>query len=170
MIREKFEEIASQLGCKYEYSEKRHVSLISRNIPASYHQMTLEYKTVKIEVLYEFGGQNLAWVKSSIKTNKNLPNFTVNTKSQIKRLFSKDKHPFIVKSDDTLFKAFILKTLETTSYNEIANKTTFEPKLSGNKIEGYYKINTNFYIGFDNKEQSILPSINLHKSIIDKIM
>jgi len=170
MIKEKFEEIAEQLGCDYNYSEERHVSLVSGNIPISYHSLTLTYKTVKIELQYEFGGQNLASVKSAIETDKKVPDFKVKTRSQIKRLFSRNKSPFIVQSKDDLFDVFILNVLDDAGYNEIATKTTFDPELSGVNTADHYKLSTNFYLGFDDKENSILPSINLYKRIIDKIL
>lgn len=170
MIRETFEEIAAQLNCKYDYSETRSVSLVLRNIPTTYHRITLEYKTVNIELLFEFGSQNHGWVKSSITTDKNLAGFTVETRSQIQRLFSNDKKPFIVKSDDPILESFILNALEESSYNEIALKTTFEPKISGTKESKQFMVKTDFYIGFADNEKAIIPSINLHKRIIDKIL
>ena len=170
MIRETFEEVAAQLNCKYDYSETRSVSLVLRNIPTTYHRIALEYKTVNIELLFEFGSQNHGWVKSSITTDKNLAGFTVETRSQIQRLFSKDKKPFIVKSDDPILESFILNALEESKYNEIALKTTFEPKISGTKESKQFMVKTNFYIGFADNEKAIIPSINLHKIIIDKIL
>jgi hypothetical protein len=170
MIREKFEEIANQLNCKYEYSEKRLVSLISRNIPTSWHHITLEYNKVIINLVYEFGGDNLAEIKSSIKTVNNIPNFNVTTKNQIQRLFSKDKRPFRIETSDPLFESKIMNFLDSSKYNEIAQKTTFEPEISGVKKEGEYIICTSFYVGFKDKELSVLPSINLHKMFIDKIL
>ena len=88
MIREKFEEAANQLGCKYQYYEKRLVSLTSRNIPTSYHNIALEYNSVIINLIYEFGNHHLGKVNTVIKTNREDPNFSVTTKSQIHSPFT----------------------------------------------------------------------------------
>lgn len=170
MIKTKFEEISKLLDCNYDYKEERHLSLLSRNIPISFHKINLEYNSIKIELLYEFGENNLALINSRIQTNKNLPSFIVNTRTQFQRLFSKEKNPFTVKSTDPLFESFIMNALEECSYNEIAMNTTFEPEIKGEYNENYYYITTKFYLGFKDKEESILPSINLYKKIIDKIL
>ena len=170
MIRAKFEEVANQLGCKYEYSEKGHVSFISRNIPASYHTLTLEYNSVTIKLVYELGSQNLGKVKSVIETSKNIVNFSVTTKSQIQRLFSKDKEPFKIESKDPIFESKIRTFLKSSIYHDMVNRTTFDPEICGVKSEGKYTIYTNFYLGFEDKELSIIPSIDVHKKIIDEIL
>ena len=45
----------------------------------------------------------------------------------------------------------------------------FEPEIKGSMKGDEYILTTKFYLGFDDKEMSILPSINLHKMVIDKI-
>ncbi len=170
MIRAKFQEVANQLDCKYEYSEKGHVSIISRDIPVSFHKLTILYKSVTINLVYEFGGQNLGKVETIIDTNKKIHNFSVQTKSQIQRLFSKEKHVFKVEAKDHIFESEIKEILYSSKYNDIVIKTTFEPEIAGLKQEGQYTISTGFYLGFEDKELSIIPSIDLHKRIIDVVI
>lgn len=167
MIKEKFEEIAAQLGCHYDYEEEFIKSLGGSNIPISHHRMTIEYKSVLIKLIYEFGNTNLAEVKCTIETRKNLPLLSLSTKSQMKRLFSKNKSPFIVKCKDPMFESYVRSTLDLSYYHSLARETSFEPELNGVKEQGNYNLTTIFYLGFDNKEMSILPSIDLHKKIID---
>jgi hypothetical protein len=170
MIQENFEEIAIQLNGEYKYSEKRSVSAVSRNFPTSYHSLIVEYNSVSINLLYEFGTDHLAKIKSIIRTDKNLPDFSLTTKSHIKRLFSRDKGPFKIETSEPEFESILLDFLESSKYNELANKTTFEPEMKGLKSGAEYIVTTTFYLGFNDKELSIIPSINLHKMIIDEIL
>lgn len=169
MIQKKFKEIASQINCEYVFSQEHLQSIGGSNIPIDSHNLTVEHNSVVIKLTYEFGNTSLGEITSNIETTKELPNITVVTKSQIKRLFSKNKSPFVVKTDDSGFKTFFMNSLESSNYNQIAKKTVFEPEIKGSMKGDEYILTTKFYLGFDDKEMSILPSINLHKMVIDKI-
>jgi hypothetical protein len=169
MIRKKFKEIASHINCEYVFSQEYFKSIGGSNIPVDSHNLTVNHNSAVIKLTYEFGNTSIGEITSIIETMKELPNITVVTKSQIKRLFSKNKSPFVVKTDDSGFKTFFIDALESCNYNQIAKKTVFEPEIKGFMKGDEYIIRTKFYLGFDDKEMSILPSINLHKKVIDKI-
>jgi hypothetical protein len=167
MIKEAFENIASVVDGTYEYSEFRHVSLTSRDIPISFHRLSVIHENIPIDLIFEFGGHSMAKITSSVTVNEKTPSFTVTTRSQIRRLFSKDKHPFTVKSEDQNLKSTIYQFLSVSKYKEIAQKTTFEPQIRGEMEDGIYTIKTSFYLGFDDKEKAIIPSLDLHKNFIE---
>ncbi|XOV68718.1 MAG: hypothetical protein ACFHU9_05965 [Fluviicola sp.] len=167
MIKKAFENIAKEVNGTYEHSEFRHVSLTSRDIPTSFHSLSVVHLNIPIDLVFEFGGHNMATVNSSIAVQKTVPAFTVTTKSQMSRLFSKKKHPFTVKSEDQNFTSTINQFLSVSKYKEIAQKTTFEPQIHGEMEDGVYTINTSFYLGFDDKEKAIIPSLNLHRKFIE---
>ena len=169
MIEKKFKEIASQFGYKYVFSQTRIKSIGGSNIPIDTHELSVVHKSVTIKLIYEFGNKSLAEVHSLIEGVRAFPNFTISTKSQIKRLFSKNKSPFIVKTKHTALKTLLLDTLMASNYKEIAKNTVFEPTIKGVLEGNQYVISTSFYLGFEDKEMSILPSINLHKNLIDTI-
>ena len=103
-------------------------SIGGSNIPIDSHNLTVEHNSVVIKLTYEFGNTSLGEITSNIETTKELPNITVVTKSQIKRLFSKNKSPFVVKTDDSGFKTFFMNSLESSNYNQIAKKQCLSPR------------------------------------------
>ncbi|WP_157454183.1 hypothetical protein [Crocinitomix catalasitica] len=166
----KFKEVANQIGGEYVFHAQKIKSLGGSNIASNAHEITLVYKSILITLIYDFGITNLAEIECVIKSRKALPEFSVATKNQIKRLFSRDKSPFKVKSSDPLLDSRILKCLVDSNYQTLANETQFEPEIQGSYREDMYRIYTKFYLGFEHKEMSILPSIDFYKMVIDEIL
>ena len=170
MIKEKFKEVANLIGGVYQFHAQKIKSLGGSNIATDTHELTFFYKSIMIKLMFDFGITNLAEIECVIKSRKVLPEFSVATKNQIKRLFSRDKSPFKVKSSDPLLGSRILKCLVDSNYQTLANETQFEPEIQGSYREDKYSIYTKFYLGFEHKEMSILPSIDLYKMVIDEIL
>lgn len=168
-MKETFEALALQHGWKYRYTEQRSVSLVSRNIPVSYHHLDAKFNGVDVHLVYEFGGNNMAQISSQVKTGKKIADFTVTTRSHIQRLFSKNKQAFKVHSNDPKTISFLVDLLDASSYHELVLNTTFEPEIRGESSGEYYQVKTIFYLGFNDKELSIVPSIELHRQIMDGI-
>lgn len=166
MIKEKFEEISAEFGYPYTYQEEYIKSLGGSNIPITTHRLVVEYKSITILLNYEFGNTTMAEVKCSVPTKQVLPEFKVSTKSQINRLFTQKSDTFSITCADNNFKSALKEILANSKYTEIANSTQFEPQISGTFKDEVYHLKTSFYLGFNDKEQSILPSIDLHKALI----
>lgn len=169
MLREKISEIAKQLNAQYNYEEYYVQSLGGSNIPISHHEIMLQYNAIAIRLDYEFGNHSLGKILSSFETSRILPEIKVSSRSQFNRLFSKEKNPFKIECDSSSLKEHVIHALESSGYSALANRTTFEPEIHCIKRENSYELNTVFYMGFNDQEQSIIPSIELHKQLIDKL-
>lgn len=167
MIVAKFNEISNQVDGKYTCKDSKYSSGMGSRMLVTEHVLKVEYKSVFIEVKYIFGNSNIAEAISIIKGNCKLFPFHLTTKSHIQRLFSRYKQPWKVKSSDKSVVLFIENIMETVGFNKIAEETSFEPIIECNDDGGQYSIKTRFYLGFDNKEDTLLPLINLYKGFID---
>lgn len=169
MLQEKIAEVAVQLNGQYNYEEYHVKSLGGSNIPVSIHNITVIYNSVEICLNYEFGNHSLGKIQSSFETSKILPEIKVSSRSPFNRLFSKGKKPFKIECDSSSLKEYVIRTLESSGYSALANRTTFEPEIHCIKRENSYELSTVFYMGFNDQEQSIIPSIEVHKQLIDKL-
>jgi len=169
MIESKFREVSKQVNGKYQIKDSKYsVGITSGSVmPVTIHLLRVEYKMNIIDVSYEFGNANVAQILLSTPLNSRLKDVTLNTKSHLGRLFSRNKHPWHIKCKDQTLKDVIERSLDHTGLKHIANNSAFEPEIIGKIDGGRYLLETRFYLGFDNKEESLLPLINFYKFIVD---
>lgn len=68
-------------------------------------------------------------------------------------------------SDNTV--KYIQQILINSGLNEIAKNTNFSPSITFQNRDQSTEIKTQFYIGFQNKEQVIVPIFEFYKELID---
>ena len=167
MIEAKFKEISDQINGIYTYKDSKHSSGMGSRMSVTKHLLKFKYKSVDVEIRYEFGNTNLAEATCIVKDNRKLRPFHLTTKSHIQRLFSRNKQPWKVKSNHKSIILFVENSMESVGFNKMAKETSFEPVLECKQNGNQYDIKTRFYLGFNNKEESLLPLINLYKGCID---
>lgn len=137
--------------------------------PISIYTFTLNHRDVTVKVKYEFGNFNLAEVEFVVPAEIKVSEFKLETKDNFSRWFSFNKSFWEIKSESTLFTSKLMDVLRQSSLTNLANDTSFEPIMSGINNLQTYTFSTKFYLGFTNKEDSIIPVIEFHKQIIDLI-
>ncbi len=167
MIESKFEEVSKEVNGIYKIKDSKHSAGMGSKMPVTEHFLRVDYKSNIIDVKYEFGNTNVAQIVSSIQCKRSLTSITLSTKSHFGRLFSKSKHPWKIKCKDDNVKVLFEETLEHNGLKRIAEEKAFEPEIEGHLDGKTYTLKTKFYLGFDNKEESLLPLINFYKGIID---
>lgn len=169
MIESKFIEISKKYGGKYDLSNFKVNETLGSKLPISIHKLKLSHKEISINVCYEFGNSNVAEVKFEIYVQIEVPYFELETRDHFSRLFSLKKNPWKIKSSNNQLSSNIIRYLNTVSLTKMANDESFEPVMKGIYKNGKYNFNTRFYLGFNNKENSISPIIEFHKTLIDHI-
>lgn len=169
MIKSKFTEISNSLGGEYFFSETRGKGITDTYHTTDYHKLIIPYKESEIIAIYEFGNRSTATIttKSSFR---NIPiSFNISKRNHFFKLFNKNTKSLKVSSQNKNTQIKIEDALFNSGLEKIASDTVFEPmiKLSQNKDE--IEVFTIFYLGFQNKENSILPIINFYKDLIDLI-
>ncbi|WP_196889869.1 hypothetical protein [Aureivirga sp. CE67] len=171
MIEEKFIEISEELNCNYRQENTKYNNVLSgSNLPVTDHYLEIEYKDSFINLSYEFGSQNIAEIITEIELKQPKEDFEISTRSHFKRLFVQNKSPWKIKNSNPVLKGKILKLLEESKLTEIANESTFEPLIKGKGTKNRFELTTRYSLAFENKEESILPIINLNKRIIDLLL
>ena len=166
-MEQKFIAVAQHYKCDYEVNNYTVDGNVGAKIPISIYTLTLSHKDVIIYLKYELGNYNLAEVKFRLYTKDKIPEFHLETKDHFSRLFSLKKTPWIVKSKSKAINVKMLQLIVNTGLAKIANDAAFEPKIAGLQINKEYNFTTKFYLGFDNKEETIAPILEFNKGVID---
>lgn len=168
MIEAKFIEVSEKVDGIYKREDASYkLDLQGSTMPVTKHFLRVDYKSNIIDIQYEFGNTNVAQVVSSIRSKRALHPLKLTTKSHLGRLFSRSKHPWTIKCKDSNTKTIIENTLEQSGLKELAEERAFEPDVEILPEGQFYKVKTHFYLGFDNKEDSLLPVVNFYKKLID---
>ena len=76
---------------------------------------------------------------------------------------------WISKCKNRILEKTLLDHLKTTGLTELAEKEAFEPIVKGYTKSGSYFLNTKFYLGFNNKENSLEPMVIFFKKMLEYI-
>ena len=167
MIKSKFTEISKLFNYDYEINEFTVDGSLGSKISISIHKLELKYQNTPIKIIYEFGNSNVAEIKLIIELNEKCKNFKITTSDNFWRLISFNKNVWNIYCKNQNTKNYLFNSLKNFSLTKMAENSTFEPIIKGQIESNYFIINTKFYLGFKNKEESILPIINFHKSLIE---
>lgn len=169
MIKSKFREISTSLGGEYLFSEKISKSLTTTSHSTDYHKLIIPYNDSEIVVRYEFGNLNIASVNVTTAFRNSPISFSISKRNHLITLFNKKAKSLKVTSDNLNTKLRIEDILLSSGLEKIATDTTFEPEIKLAENDKKIEVSTIFYLGFVEKENSILPIINFYKGIIDLI-
>ncbi len=168
MIEAKFREVSNIVDGLYKRMDSYYE--IERNappLPVTKHFLRVEYKSTIIDVQFELGNTNVAQFVCLMHSKRELHPLTLTTKSHLIRLFSINKYPWVIKCDDKSTKALVENSLEQFGLNALGKKYAFEPDIDIQKSGQKYIVKTKYYLGFDNKEDSLLPMVLFYKGLID---
>lgn len=168
LIQTAFEKIAKKLTVAYEYKEIHRVGI--DNLTISYHTLVIPYRHNTIRVEYEFGDLNTAEITTALTNPSRHNQFTIQKNGPYKLLFFRNKKSLEVTSTSTSTALTITKLLESTGLEAIALGTQFDPKIKFQTSKNKTQLVTRYYLGFKDKEKSILPIINFYKGIIDTLV
>ena len=128
------------------------------------------YKGVTIELKCDFGKYDSCVVYALYPNLIEDYTFSIHTKSQFFRLFSRSKAPFTVRTANDLFRAFLKQNRSLELLEKLARDTQFEPEVRGDSKNGNYLIEIRYSLSFKDKLSSIEPVIELQKSIVDYLI
>lgn len=169
MIESRFQEISQELNGNYQHETKKYNGGMGARLPVTLHRLDIDYNGSSIDVKYEFGNLNLGKFLCTIKSGKRIPDFKIETRSNLGRLFTKGRSPWKIKCSDGLLAEKIKLFLKETDLEKIVQETSFEPSIIGETDQTGFNVKMQFYLGFENKEESILPIINFYKKMIDHL-
>jgi len=169
MLQDKFLEISKSLNGQYSSQTNLYQGNQWSSLPVTVHQFEFSYKGILIKFNYELGNSNVAEISCAFIPFKLIPEFDIAKKGHFQLLFSRNKNAWSVHCSNKMFVNKIKMILYSSGIEELSKVTAFEPKISGRLFEKEYKIFTQYYLGFDKFEDSILPIIDFYKKLIDAI-
>lgn len=169
MIESSFKTAAEKYNGTYEVSHFNVAGNRGSINPISIYTFSMSYKDVLINVKYEFGNYNLAEVIFQIPTSEATLDFKIETRDNFSRLFTSKKNPWKIISKNNLFTSKISNALQSSGLTKMADETSFEPTIIGKNTDGNYLFTTKFYLGFENKENSLDAVLHFHQIIIEAI-
>ncbi|MDB4533931.1 hypothetical protein N9242_03595 [Vicingaceae bacterium] len=170
MIESKFQEAAEFTFGNYRYYEKQSKGIIYSTFSIIFHTLEFNYKGNLIKVEYEFGNHNMASISTSVKSVNYNYDFKIKKRGHLMRLFNKTLKSLRVLTPKHFEKTKIESLLLNSGLEEIANDTTFKPTILFKRVDNNnIEITTQFYLGFENKEEAILPIARFYKGLIDLI-
>lgn len=170
MIEQQFQNLAETYNCKWQNETYRVEAESGFGMEISYYSITIPHHESSITIRYEFGNHNLAKIESSIKTVNAIDNFALTTRSHFSRLlFSKEKI-WQIKCKNRVLKKTILNNLKITGLSALAQKEAFEPSIKGIQNNDTYTLTTEFYLGFNGKENSLQLSLAFYQNMLDYFM
>ncbi len=162
-----FKEISELYSCSYKSEHFKVYGEMLSILPISIYTLDLIHNEIPINITYEFGNHNIAEIKFEFNSINQITEFHLHTKSNFLRLFDYKKKIWKIKCESKSMINKIKSILRLVEYTKMAQKAAFEPLINGIYSNGKYYVNTKFYLGFDNKENSIIPTIEFHKNLID---
>jgi len=129
--------------------------------------LTIPYKGHTIIAKYEFGNHNVGEIFTTIKKANKKYFFKLKKNSHFKLLFSKNKFSLKVIIESNQNQRRIEGILSESGLEQIAKETSFNPEIKFITKGLETEVKTHFYLGFKNKEKSILPVINFYKDLIN---
>ncbi len=161
------QEITEQIDAQYKYREEKEKWINGVVYLVSAHYITTEYKNHTIFLEYELGKYNMGYVKMELERDHIMIPFQFKKVSHLRRLFNSKMNSLQVVCKNKIFKKEIERLLIESHLEQIARDTLFEPQIEIQQKKGGYEMITKFYLGFDDKEHSIIPMIDFYKGIID---
>jgi hypothetical protein len=170
MIEQAFQKLANEYGSKYNFTEYNVAGTIGSKIPILNYALQIIHAGIPIDIKFEFGNHNLAEFNFELPLSRKMPDFEIVARDVFERLLSFKKGRWKIACNDEGFKSLLSKMLESSDINELAKKEAFEPTITGSAESGKYSVKTLYYLGFNNKEQSLKIVADFNKLLIDLIV
>lgn len=169
MFEQVFTEIAKKPNCNYRKDDFSVNGRIGAKLPVTIHYLNIIFDGTSIDLRYDLGNHNTAEVSASIETKSKIPEIEILTRSHFSRLFSLKKNAWKIKCSSERLKLNFIQMLKNSGLTKIANTEGFEPEIKAQFKDEKYSIHTQYYLGFNGKENSIVPMIEFYKSLIQSI-
>ncbi|MFP9113684.1 hypothetical protein ACLI1A_07060 [Flavobacterium sp. RHBU_3] len=170
MIAQQFQELANQHDTQYYIKELKVSGTVGSKLPVAIYTLHIHHRDIPINIKFEFGNHNLAEFDFELPHSATRPDFVIEARDVFERLFSFNKNRWKINCEHGVFKSSLLNLVERSTLNELAKQEAFEPKITGKKTPDSYTVKVVYYLGFNNKEQSLKVVTNFCTSLIDFII
>lgn len=170
MIEQKFQELAKEYNTEYNQTDFSVGGTVGSKVHISIYTLQVIYKEVILDIKFEFGNHNLAKFYCEIPILSNKDAFEIQTRENILRLFGFNKDIFKIKCENKNLTLLLKNKLDLCGLSEMAKNTAFEPQIKGSCKNDFFSIDTVYYLGFTNKEQSLKIVADFYKEMISYIV
>ena len=169
-MKEKFKEIANSVNGNFNFHEK--VIEIGGGVKdyQEIYSIEFRYDEELVQLRNYRGNKSYGIIESNISctVDYNL-NFSIETNSQLKRLFSIRKEIFQITTEDNRLRDKIVSNKDFIVLMSLVRNTGFQPYVKGCFNENNYCISTEYHLLFREREDVLEPLIRFHKFLVKAI-
>ena len=121
-------------------------------------------------VHYETGNHNVAESRFELNLNRKHPDFLVDSRNHLIRLITLNRRTWNIKSESEKISKKIKTLLRKSGMTKLANDRAFEPTITGKMNKDKFQLETKFYLGFTEREDSIKTLIEFNNNLIDYLI
>ncbi|MCB0457658.1 MAG: hypothetical protein R2776_03680 [Flavobacteriaceae bacterium] len=169
MIDSKFKELANLYHTEYKREDYKVTGQLFSKLPITVYTIQIIHQNIPIDISFEFGNHNVADFKFKLDLNQRTPNFTITTLDNFSRIFRFHKNTWKIDCKDELMKSSLQRILRTSGFEDLAKKELFEPNIEAKHNSVNYEIKIFYYLGFNNKEDSLFLVTEFCKLLIDTL-
>lgn len=166
MIKKKFEEVARETSSDYELVEELQVGVGFITFPVSCHKLTHVHNNIPIKIVFEFGNEDIGVTTADLPKFDKTLFFHLEKMNHWKRLFKPFSNSLLVVTNYPRRKRLLENIVGESGLENIARETQFEPRLYFTVNSGTLEMKLEYYLGFQNKEEAIHPTLEFFKRMI----
>ncbi len=167
MFYQKFQDIVNEFDCEFDYVEYEVDGNLGSKLAISIYILKVFYRNVTIDVKFELGNHSIAEFYFEIFPNRILPKFAIEAKDNFTRLFNFNQKVWNINWDDALTSFQLRRILDASELTNLAKEEAFEPQIIGEKIRNKIGMRTKYFLGFNNKENSLRTVLKYNFAMID---
>ncbi len=162
-----FKEIAKKENGKF-YLHDKNISIGGGvRSPNIIYKLKFSYNNNNFIITYQVGNTNVGTIHCELSKSLKPIEFEINSISHLKNLFLRKKNRLKVKTSDENFSCFINNNHSFEALNQIASKENFSPYIYS-KLNNSWSIISEYHLEFSDWTQTVEPSIDFIKNIIDQ--
>ena len=167
MIEHEFKKLASTYDCNFHISEDKVSGEAGSYLKITIYSIKIPYLKSIINISYEFGNHNMAKFETTITTKNPIPEIELTTRSHFSRLLRSKENLWMTQCKNKAVEKTLFNNLKTTGLTKLAQQEAFEPIIKGDYKNDIYNFSTSFYLGFNNKEESMEPVVEFYKKMLE---
>ncbi len=168
MIKTFFKELAEKEGGKFSYSDEDISIGMGVRSPSVIFQVKFDYKGNEFLIDNRTGTNFVAKIICKVSPELRHVNFSLESRSPLSSLFSRNKSKFKISCTNQNFLHFLNTDKSLNKIGEIAQKTKFHPEIKCNGENRNVEIVSKYHLEFEDWTQVIEPLIQFYKNVIDE--
>ena len=130
------------------------------------YQIRMKHLEKDIFIQHELGMQRTGLLVYTLDS-LDIPPFKIDEKNPIFQFFNRKADRLHIKSKDSNLEHFIKNQVSFKAMNTLAKTDAFQPMITGEIIDGQYRIETRYHLDFIRHMEAVELLLDFYKSLMD---